>query len=33
VEQLYNMTRPSALIADLKGIFKGKVRERDYWSL
>jgi UDP-N-acetyl-D-galactosamine dehydrogenase len=33
VEQLYNMTRPSALIADLKGIFKGKIRERDYWSL
>lgn len=33
VEDLYNMTRPSALIADLKGIFKGRIHERDYWSL
>jgi UDP-N-acetyl-D-galactosamine dehydrogenase len=33
VEDLYTMTRPSALIADLKGIFKGRVRDRSYWSL
>jgi UDP-N-acetyl-D-galactosamine dehydrogenase len=33
VQELYNMTRPSALIADLKGIYKGKILERDYWSL
>jgi UDP-N-acetyl-D-galactosamine dehydrogenase len=33
VQELYNMTRPSALIADLKGVFKGKILERAYWSL
>ncbi len=33
VETLYTITRPSALIADLKGIFKGLVLERSYWSL
>jgi UDP-N-acetyl-D-galactosamine dehydrogenase len=33
VEALYTITRPSALIADLKGIFKGLVHERSYWSL
>jgi UDP-N-acetyl-D-galactosamine dehydrogenase len=33
VASLYAMTRPTALIADLKGIFKGKITERAYWSL
>jgi UDP-N-acetyl-D-galactosamine dehydrogenase len=33
VALLYEMTKPTALIADLKGIFKGKVTERAYWSL
>lgn len=32
-KDLYNMTRPSGLIADLKGIFKNKITERSYWSL
>ncbi len=32
-EDLYNITRPSGLIADLKGIFKNKITERSYWSL
>jgi UDP-N-acetyl-D-glucosamine/UDP-N-acetyl-D-galactosamine dehydrogenase len=32
-EDLYKMTRPSGLIADLKGIFKNKIIERSYWSL
>jgi UDP-N-acetyl-D-glucosamine/UDP-N-acetyl-D-galactosamine dehydrogenase len=32
-EDLYKMTRPSGLIADLKGIFKNKISERSYWSL
>ena len=30
---LYAMTRPTGMIADLKGIFKGKITERVYWSL
>lgn len=30
---LYDLTRPTGLIADLKGIFKGRITERDYWSL
>ena len=30
---LYDMTRPTGLIADLKGIFKNKILERSYWSL
>lgn len=30
---LYELTRPTGLIADLKGIFKGRITERDYWSL
>jgi UDP-N-acetyl-D-galactosamine dehydrogenase len=33
VEELYSVTRASALIADLKGIFKDRIRERSYWSL
>ncbi|MBM3442898.1 MAG: nucleotide sugar dehydrogenase [Bacteroidetes bacterium] len=32
-EELYALCRPSGLIADLKGIFKGQIKERDYWSL
>lgn len=32
-QDLYKMTRPSGLIADLKGIFKNKISERAYWSL
>jgi UDP-N-acetyl-D-glucosamine/UDP-N-acetyl-D-galactosamine dehydrogenase len=32
-EDLYKMTRPTGLIADLKGIFKNKISERSYWSL
>lgn len=32
-EDLYKMTRPTGLIADLKGIFKNKITERSYWSL
>ena len=28
-----SVTRPDALIADLKGIFKTKIRNRKYWSL
>ena len=32
-EDLYAITRPTGLIADLKGIFKGRITERDYWSL
>ena len=32
-QDLYAITRPSGLIADLKGIFKGRITERDYWSL
>lgn len=27
------ITKPAALIADLKGIFRGKITSRDYWSL
>jgi UDP-N-acetyl-D-glucosamine/UDP-N-acetyl-D-galactosamine dehydrogenase len=27
------MTRPTGLIADLKGIYKGKISDRAYWSL
>jgi UDP-N-acetyl-D-galactosamine dehydrogenase len=32
-QDLYAMTRPTGLIADLKGIFKNKISERSYWSL
>jgi UDP-N-acetyl-D-galactosamine dehydrogenase len=32
-EDLCAITRPTALIADLKGVFKGKVSGRAYWSL
>jgi UDP-N-acetyl-D-galactosamine dehydrogenase len=32
-DDLYKMTRPTGLIADLKGIFKNKITERSYWSL
>lgn len=32
-KDLYKITRPTGLIADLKGIFKGKITERAYWSL
>ncbi len=28
-----SITRPTAMIADLKGIYKGKIRNRTYWSL
>ena len=28
-----NMTRSSAMVADLKGIFRGKITSRAYWSL
>ncbi len=27
------ITKPSALIADIKGIYRGKISSRDYWSL
>ncbi len=27
------ITKPSALVADLKGIFRSKITSRDYWSL
>jgi UDP-N-acetyl-D-galactosamine dehydrogenase len=27
-----NITRPNALIADLKGTYRGKVQSRKYWS-
>jgi len=32
-EDLYALCRPTGLIADLKGVFKGRITERDYWSL
>jgi len=32
-ENLCAITKPSALIADLKGIFRGKITKREYWSL
>jgi UDP-N-acetyl-D-galactosamine dehydrogenase len=32
-EDLYKITRPSGMIADLKGIFKNMINERSYWSL
>ncbi len=28
-----SISKPSALIADLKGMYRGKIRERVYWSL
>lgn len=28
-----SITKPGAMIADLKGIFRGKINERSYWSL
>jgi UDP-N-acetyl-D-galactosamine dehydrogenase len=32
-EELYALTKPTGLIADLKGVFKGRITEREYWSL
>jgi UDP-N-acetyl-D-galactosamine dehydrogenase len=32
-ENLCSITKPTALIADLKGIFRGKITKREYWSL
>jgi UDP-N-acetyl-D-galactosamine dehydrogenase len=28
-----SITKPAAMIADLKGIYRGKITNRDYWSL
>jgi UDP-N-acetyl-D-galactosamine dehydrogenase len=28
-----SITKPHALVADLKGIYRGKIRSRNYWSL
>jgi UDP-N-acetyl-D-galactosamine dehydrogenase len=28
-----SITKPSAMIADIKGIFRGKIYNRHYWSL
>jgi len=27
------ITKPNALIADIKGAFRGKIKSRGYWSL
>ncbi|RYY64438.1 MAG: nucleotide sugar dehydrogenase, partial [Chitinophagaceae bacterium] len=27
-----SITKPNALIADLKGVYKGKITNRNYWS-
>ncbi len=32
-DDLCSITKPTALIADLKGIFRGKITKREYWSL
>jgi len=32
-EYIMSKTKPTALIADLKGIFRGKISQRHYWSL
>ena len=32
-EYLCSITKPTALISDLKGIFRGKITKREYWSL
>jgi len=32
-DYFYSITRPTALVADLKGIFKGRIADRAYWSL
>lgn len=32
-EAFLNITKPGALIADLKGIYRGKIKSRKYWSL
>lgn len=32
-ETFVNMTKPHALIADLKGIYRGRIHNRKYWSL
>ncbi len=32
-EDFASITRPHALIADLKGIYKNKITSRNYWSL
>jgi len=32
-QNLCDITKPTALIADLKGIFRGKITKREYWSL
>lgn len=32
-DYIMSKTKPTALIADLKGIFRGKISQRHYWSL
>jgi UDP-N-acetyl-D-galactosamine dehydrogenase len=32
-DNLCSITKPTALIADLKGIFRGRITKREYWSL
>lgn len=32
-EYFKSITKPHALIADLKGVFRGKIQDRSYWSL
>jgi UDP-N-acetyl-D-galactosamine dehydrogenase len=27
-----SITKPNAMIADLKGIYRGKIKDRTYWS-
>jgi UDP-N-acetyl-D-glucosamine/UDP-N-acetyl-D-galactosamine dehydrogenase len=31
-EYFSSITKPKALIADLKGIYRGKIKSRSYWS-
>jgi UDP-N-acetyl-D-galactosamine dehydrogenase len=31
-EYFASITKPKALIADLKGIYRGKIKSRSYWS-
>jgi UDP-N-acetyl-D-galactosamine dehydrogenase len=28
-----SITKPGAMVADLKGIYRGKIEDRTYWSL
>jgi UDP-N-acetyl-D-galactosamine dehydrogenase len=28
-----SITKPTALVADLKGTYRGKIQQRSYWSL